>query len=295
MDLQPVPHVAMCMDLLLCERAKAHGAERVLSGHAGDVAFGGPVSFAPLLWQGHPLRAIRRAMTLPTPVPQGPLSRIRRRLLGPILRPLVPRRALAGRRMPSWLTPHGRTLLRPCVESMARGQPRTPDEWMTYFCNHPALATLRTAWGQLEAATGTSPIDVFHQPELLRFMARVPPMARIEGNLERGLYRMAMKGLLPEALRLREDKALGQPGLAAAALAAQAESLLEDLSSLCELEQLDLASGREFRPSFQTWIRGVHRGERLDHDPSDESWSAVWHLLSVEAFLRRYRQWRQEA
>jgi hypothetical protein len=101
-----------------------------------------------------------------------------------------------------------------------------------------------------------------------------------------GLYRRAMRGLIPESIRLRKDKAQGEPAHAEAILAARAEPTLRELSSLAALADAGLVEPGPFRPLFESWLSAVRRGERTTDDPADESWHTVWQLLSVEAFLR---------
>ncbi len=81
-----------------------------------------------------------------------------------------------------------------------------------------------------------------------------------------------MKGLLPEAVRTRQDKGYFAPGVAAAIVAADGIDVLRDLSSLDALATRDLVDPAHFRPQFDRWIAAVRRGERDEGDPGDERW-----------------------
>jgi hypothetical protein len=129
-------------------------------------------------------------------------------------------------------------------------------------------------------------IDVFRDLALVRFVGALDPLQLSADHRFRGLYRRAMRGLIPESVRLRNDKAQGEPAHAEAILAARAEPTLRDLASLAALSDMGLVEPGPFRPLFESWLSAVRRGERTSGDSADESWHTVWQLLSVEAFLR---------
>ena len=145
---------------------------------------------------------------------------------------------------------------------------------------------LATYWGQLESVVPTEVIDVFRDLSLVRFVGALDPVQLSVDHRYRGLYRRAMRGLIPESVRLRDDKAQGEPAHAEAILAAHAEPTLRSLSSLAALADAGLVEPGPFGPLFETWLSAVGKGERTTEDPADESWHTVWQLLSVEAFLR---------
>jgi hypothetical protein len=178
-------------------------------------------------------------------------------------------------------------LLEPYLAAVPRTAPRTPDERMAHFCMHPHLTELSVSWGQMASVTGAAPVDVFRDLELVRFVAQVDPLVVSCDHMFRGLYRRAMKGVLPESIRLRRDKARGEPAIAEAAVAADAGALLRDLSSLESLASLGLVEPECVRAPFAAWLRTLLRGERLEADPTDDLWHPIWPLLSAEAFLRR--------
>jgi hypothetical protein len=290
MDGQPQPFPGTCLDAPLWAASVARGAEVTLVGHAGDEICGGDISFAPLVLRGRPVHAVLEALRLRMPWHVSPLDRLAHWVAAPLVRPLVPQSWLVAelrrRRRKRWMTPRFVELLEPSLEALPRRQPRTPDEAMAHLCAHPFLTELAVSWGQIAVATAAAPVDVFRDLELVRFMARVDPLVVSHGHLFRGLYRLAMKGVLPESVRMRRDKAYAQPAIGEAAVAAGAEPRLRDLSSLERLASLGLVEPDAFRAPFDAWLRTLVRGERLELDPTDGTWDQIWPLLSAEAFLR---------
>jgi hypothetical protein len=154
------------------------------------------------------------------------------------------------------------------------------------FLTQPYHAESATYWGQLESVVPTPVFDVFRDLALVRFVGALDPLQLLADHRYRGLYRRAIRGLIPESTRLRNDKARGEPAHAEAILAANAEPTLRTLSSLTALADAGLVEPAPFRPLFESWLAAVRCGERTTEDPADESWHTVWQLLSVEAFLR---------
>jgi asparagine synthetase B (glutamine-hydrolysing) len=288
-DAQPQVFAGGCSEMLLWATARSRGAEATLTGHGGDVLLGGAVSFAAEVLRGHPLRAVRDALRLTVPWHVAPVDRVRGWVLSPLLRKFLPsrwakRRLRRAARQP-WMT-------RACVDLIAAGlepaqEPRTPDDRLAQLCRLPFFEEQCVAWGQFASATGCTPVDVFRDLELASFVAQIDPDVLHHGGRHRGLYREATRGLLPETVRLRPDKAFGQPLVAQAALAAGALPWLRDLSSLCELGGMDLVDPDRLRPMFARWMQGVSRGERPETDSTDALWRWTWPLLAIEDFLRK--------
>ena len=170
-----------------------------------------------------------------------------------------------------WTTPKLLDLLEPALEAVPVAEPSTPDAWMSFFCGHPLFAELSMSWGQIARASRATAVDVFRDPELVAFVATIDPVVRAHGGVGRGLYRLALRGLVPESLRARRDKALGHPLAGAAAVAAGAVGELEALGSLDELAGLGLVEPGAFRAPFASWLRALRRGERLASDATDAS------------------------
>ncbi len=288
-DAQPQLFGAACLDMHLWSTAKERHDEVALAGHAGDDILGGAISFVPLLRQWKPLQAILSALRFRTEERLTRRKRLGRWLLRPLVQPYLPKFVRTrARRHFNWMTPRARRELTECLEPSTSALPESPDDWMQYWACDGFLGELAVSWGQVAAVTGYAPIDVFRDPELLRFVAQIHPLDLSVDSISRGLYRRAMKGLIPETIRNRMDKSLGQPGVAAAAISSNSIGELRELGSLTAMADAGLADPAAFRPSLQRWLALMQRGERTDPDPLDESWHQVWQLLSVEAFLRKY-------
>lgn len=291
LDAQPQSFPAACLELFLWSAAAARGVDVSLGGYGGDEVCGGDVSFASLVARGHPIEAVARALRLEMPWPVSPMHRLAHWVAKPLVRPILPQRlhrSLQRRRHTSWMTRMFRDTLDELLALTPTRSPNTPDERLAQLCQLPYFAELSTSWGQMASEVGSGPIDVFRDSEFVRFVAQIDPVTLSHGHTFRGLYRLAMKGVIPESVRTRPDKAFGQPAIAAAAMAADAVPLLRELSSLEQLRSLGLVDPTPLRPLFDAWIKAIFRGERLEPDPTDESWHVIWQLVSVEAFLRRH-------
>ncbi len=294
MDAQPGYHPSGPSDLPVWAQGHAAGADVALAGTGGDRICGRTPSFAPLLMQGHPLQAILRGMRIKTPVSLTALQGLDRWVLRPSLVPLARRALPAGvlrarrlrRYAVPWMSKECLVLLAPMTDQARPAPPRTPDEHMALLCRDPVLEDLGISWGQMASVTSAAPVDVFRDPDLVEFVARVDPMDLSYGDAFRGLYRLAMKDSVPESILTRQDKAHVRPAVASAALAAGATELLTALSSVGRLADLGLVDAGMFRPVFARWFRALKRGESVDPDPTDAWWGKLWSVLAVEAFLR---------
>jgi asparagine synthase (glutamine-hydrolysing) len=299
-DAQPARFGATCLDMQLWTTAVQRGADVSLTGHAGDRVFGNlSISFAPLAARGRPLSALSRALKLRTPSRVSRSGRIGSWIVWPLLRPHLPAPVLGAmlrrKHRKRWMTPRFMALLDECLSVLPRRLPECPDEWLEHHCTSTSFAELAGEWGQLASATQHVAIDVTRDLDLVRFVSTVDPLVLSEGDMARGLLRMALKGLVPDTVRLRPDKALGQPAFAAAALGAHALEMLADLGTLRALASTGLVDPVAFEEPFRAWFQLMRRGERSSADPADEWWGLSWQLLSVEAFLRQYAKGRELA
>ena len=290
-DAQPQVFFGTCGEMLLWSAGAAAGADVALGGYGGDFVCGGDVSFANQLLQGQPLAALLNAFRLEVPWDTSALGRLTW-VLGPLVRPLLPDAWVDARRRRRahrpWMTRRFREILDPLLHP-SRQAPRTPGDRMEDFCDYALWGELAVSWGQIASTTGATPVDVFRDLELVRFFAEIDPVMVSHGHRHRGLYRLAMRGVLPDSIRFRRDKALGEPFVAGAALAADALGTLRDLGSLERLAALDLVDPPEFELLFARWLDSLRRGERVEPDPLDgATWNQIWPVLSVEAFLRAY-------
>lgn len=292
LDSQPQTAPVGCFDMALWSAALDRGAQVALGGHAGDDVLGGMVSFAPLARGGHPLRAVQRALALQLPRELSPLRRIGHWVALPLLRPYLPRplRLALGRRYRRpWMRPRLLRALDACVEAAPRNAPQSPDEWLEHYCTKPAWSELAVSWGQFASVAPLHVVDVFRDPDLVGFIVQIDPIALFDGNMFRGLYRRAMKGVIPETIRLRQDKAQGRHALGAAIAASDAHEMLAELSTLRALAADDLVDPVPFAARFREWLGSMTPSDGRKAAARDESWYEVWHLLSLECFMRSVR------
>jgi hypothetical protein len=295
-DGQPQAFGIACADMLLWATSRSRGAEVALGGYGGDSICGGEISFAPLLLSGHPLRAIGGALRLDIPWRVSPMRRLDYWIARPLLRRAVPGPVFAAARRRrvrrTWMKPRLLGLAEPEAAQDSFSIPRSPDEWVEHWCDLPYFAELSVSWGQIAAVTGNYAVDVFRDLEFVRFMAQVDPATRTYGNTFRGLYRLALKGLVPEAVRLRRDKASGEALLGEAISGAEAQRTLESLSTVECLAARDLVDPASFREPFCAWRRAL--ANRLGAGAQSE-WHQVWRVLAVESFLRARDRARDRA
>jgi asparagine synthase (glutamine-hydrolysing) len=285
-DAMPIPFSSMPMEIELCSRARAHGAERVISGAGGDELFGGsPQALADLAWRGHPVRAARAARRLAGfGRPRSPTwSWVGRPLVGRF----VPERVHAwrARRQPayaaaSWLGPVARAFLEEAQRldaKRAAARPRTPRQ--RYLANRDDAHRVVLAWArhQEEQASGVDCWDPYLDLDLASAVTSLPPDYLLFGDRWRGLLRAATRDLLPDGLRERMDKASFEPALRRFMDAAGGLESLRPLSSGHALAALGLVEPEAFAEAF----------ERFVATPDDGiSWVGLWSALSIEAFLR---------
>lgn len=285
-DAAPIPFASMPMEVELCARARAHGADRVLSGAGGDELFGGsPHALADLALRGHPLRAVRAAGRLTGfGRPRSPAwSWVARPLLGRFLpTPVRAWRARRGDRnaAPSWAGPVARSFAdEACRLSIAARQrpPRTGRERLAATRGDPHRRFL--AWGrhQEEQASRVDCWDPYLDLDLAAAVTSLRQDYLLFGDRWRGLLRAAVRDLLPDSLRERTDKARFEPALQRFTEAAGGLRALLPLASARALASLGLVEPEPFGAAF----------ERFASAPDDGlAWVALWPVLAAEAFLR---------
>ncbi len=271
----------------LAGRARRRGADLVLSGEGGDDVFNGDAGmFGALARSGSPLRALRTFAGL-RGFPGSPLSRLRAGLLF-AASPLQPRRfkLLRRRRALHTLYPWARPRLRDYIDGIAAfeaSRPRlpldaSPSERYESLLSMRVLADLGAVRAQVEMAGDHVRREPFFDDDLLRFVATVPPLTLFQGGYRRGLMREAMRGLLPEDLRLRQTKAYLEPALVRMVAPLGGLKAFEDLTDVRMLADLGFVEPRRFRAHF----------DEVAGDPARLGWSRFWAVFAVEAFLRQY-------
>lgn len=280
-DAAPMTWPSVPLELAMAAAARREGAELVLTGAGGDDLFdGSPYVFADLA-RTRPLRAVRAATTLVLPWRVSKARRVADFVVRPWISPHVPegvrfrhRRRRLARSMP-WAGPTAAAVLEAIAAEHVPGG-TTPSERYDRFATSPHLVEVATLRAQFAVATGLRRVDPFLDDALARFTCRIDPPALLTGNRLRGLFREAARGLVPDSVRLRGDKAAFEPAQVAMVEAAGGFGALESLARGGRAAALGLIEPAAFRDEWAAFVR----------DPVDHDWLAVWPVLAVEAFLQ---------
>jgi asparagine synthase (glutamine-hydrolysing) len=288
-DGMPAPSTVLSVAKSIAPLAAREGVDVVITGNGGDpVLDGNPRLFGELVLQGRIREGVTRVLGLRggALTYQPALERLARFILVPLLRPLLPQsgwRALKGwsRSAPPWA---GAALTR-----QLRELPPTPIEHGT-LDESPAeryqrllSAPYYSAWSDLrrqeEDVGGYTRRDPLFDDDLLRFVARLPPLSLMRGGFLRGLMREAMRGLVPEGLRLRESKGTSYFFTEQTIAARGGLDAFGSLSDVRMLADLDLVEPSAFRRFLQGFASRA---------PTEANYGDVWCVLSAEAFLRAH-------
>jgi asparagine synthase (glutamine-hydrolysing) len=278
-----MPNVTPGMPIVMWigQRSRQHGAEAMLTGVGGDDVLDGDLSwFAAGALEGDGLAALVDLARLRGPWKASRFTRVRDLFFRHLLVEALPdswvsvwRRLRAKKRLRrrsdecSWAGPRLRVRLR------ERRAPERKDHWST-LATFPALVDDADARGQQECETKLPRIDFYLDAELVEFMASVPPRMFFHDHRQRGLYRTAIIGLLPDSLRLRVDKASFEPANDELGRAVCDEAWFHRLLRMEALGDLGLVEPTRFREAFAEFK--ARRGDRF--------WVEFWPALAVEAF-----------
>ena len=169
-----------------------------------------------------------------------------------------------------WAGPRLRTVLEELPSSTDRA-----GDWFTALALSTDLMEGADARGQQEAVTGLRRVDPYLDPSFAGLLASIPPAKLFHEDRYRGLYSHAMKGILPDTVRLRSDKASFEP-VPFEILESGGRARVEELLEMEALGDLGLVDPPAFRAAFA----------RAGLAGSPVGWLGVWPALSVEAFVR---------
>jgi asparagine synthase (glutamine-hydrolysing) len=287
MDGAPVNSPTMAWAIELALKARALDAEILLIGGGGDDLFDGDLGlFAETARRGHLASALIAAARLRglywIPSPRARMDHL---VVRPLVRRVLPRSALHAWRRARALfrddsIPWAGPVLRRFV---AAGRYRYAEddsaqladaEGITALATAGYLLNIRDARDQVELRTGCRHAEPFLSEDLVEFVAGIPPSFFFHGRLRRGLFREAIRGLVPESLRLREDKASASPALAEMFMSAR-----DDLNPWLPMQGLG-ARGLVNPDRFRACFDGLAR-TRAD----GATWARLWPALSLEALL----------
>lgn len=266
------------------ELLRAHGVDVMLNGHAGDVVLCAspglvPTHLADHLFDGRPLTALRAVAEW------GRGARERRPyahwlLLG-LVAPAIDH--LRGRsfrnpdvdRFPTWVQHEYRRTMRIEARRWRRVE-RT--------CRQPGRQTLSRDLWMMATSIATIPRNRFghelrnpllHRP-LVAFMSAIPWEQKIRPRCDRWLQRRALKGILPEAVRVRGSKGAGTP-----AVVEGLRRSPEWQAYLCDDSEL-VRRGIVAADDWRTAVRQAAVG----HTQDDKTFFAA---IAIEVWLRQWR------
>ncbi|NOU34607.1 MAG: asparagine synthase [Polyangiaceae bacterium] len=300
--VEGVPYTLLCgaMELQTFALAKERGCEMVLTGIGGDevlagavqaAVLGGAVSSRGLRRLGAIPGAVRRAVTLDVSTARSPLRRIGDFLVRPLLRPLASRRLRTRnfvRRMGSttpWLGPLGNAALEAAARETT-AETRVPADARSrylHFADRTLFEEYMDLRALLEEESGLPRADVYLDDALVELVARIPPEHLVFGGRHRGLFREALRGHVPESIRLRKSKASFDDAIQAYAASPEARTLVRSLGTDAVSADLGIAD-RRLLAEAATRIAS-------ERDPAAYGLglSYLWSTLAAEAFLREQR------
>jgi asparagine synthase (glutamine-hydrolysing) len=274
-------------DWPLLEAARSHGAEVVLTGVGGDDLYeGDPRLIGERARSGGLLDALIEALLMRAYWQPSAWGRVRDFVLRPLVTPWIPStvrlarlRRLSARGLP-WASPFARAVLAASCR-LPRAPAKTGDAFVGDLAVSPYLADPIDVRERLEAKTGCVVRDPLFAPELVDVIASIPAEMLMHGQRLRGLFRLALAGLVPDEVRLRTDKAGFELALAEMLAAAGGLRAFADLSGAHALGELGLLEPRKFARAFEDAA-----GRNGTHGWS--SWSHLWPVLALEAFARAH-------
>ncbi len=287
-DASPAAWPSIAVDVGLAAAAREAGADRLISGVCGDDLIDGEPRFlAQVARGGHLVEALRDAVRLRLYWRTSAAERVVSFVLRPLAATTLPWLALATRRMRNrvdqdWLGPE----LRALVETTAARDRRRYPQDVHLRSRHRILAarylqSVMEVQAQVTAATGLATASPFLDRELVSFVTRIPPTMLLHGGRLKGLYRLAMRGLVPDQILDRPDKAEFVCGYDEVVQGAGGFGALEDLATMRELGRLGLVEPAPYLRAYRK-LTGEAR--------ASGEWLLLWPALAVEAFVRAYER-----
>jgi asparagine synthase (glutamine-hydrolysing) len=279
----------------LLQAARQRQVGVLLTGQMGNATIswaGGGENFFPLLWRGEVGAFWRAFEKLRQDASLGRLHSVRRFLLRPLLLPLWvavrqrwrPRRAV-------WL---GYSAIRPdFARSFQLSQQMAAAGYHPGFVSpdpiqqrlliiQPGQNVLGASWLEKGAAYGLEVRDPTQDRRLIEFCLAVPEDQYQRNGEDRWLIRRAMRGYLPEAVRLNTRRGLQAADLGERVLAQR----LEVEAALAQLQRHDLARQILDLPRMAGVLASLQRG--LTPQNSADCSAVLLRGLMVGFFLLRF-------
>ena len=206
-----------------------------------------------------------------------------RRLLRPAGYPSRPGGLIVDRALPGWLLPDP-AVRREMDEDGADTLPEAQDR-PRGFCARERQETLTHPFAAMQAdellecgrRDGLRMLKPLCDPELLEFVAQVPPSALTAGGMNKGLLRAPLTKRLPGA-GFGEHRKVNPGAYFRTALFDAAPRVYQELGGTPALDSLGIVDARRLTPVFEDWI-----SKRSQRD-SD----LVWTLLNLEAWSQAH-------
>jgi len=288
-DRAPTGWVQASWDISLTRLSTDRGVTRLLSGLGGDEVFGGDLRIlAHRAREGHVFSALRSAARLKGLGGSATWRMrslvLRRLIVGAAPRSLRNAAAALRRRQDAlqWAGPRLRRFVaggafEVGIVPNVRGRP-TDRSWLEWLARSGVYLRIGEARDQVDLAAGCLRADPFLDDDIVEFVASLRPELLFHGDWLRGLFRYAMRGLVPDSIRLRQDKSVFEPALRELVAGAGGFSTLEPLAKATALADMGLVEPRRFRERFDELVR-------MPLDP--RLWLEVWPVLAAEAFVRQ--------
>jgi asparagine synthase (glutamine-hydrolysing) len=274
-------------NMRLIQRGREHNVDVLMTGVGGDELFNGDLRlFANQARRGHLLSSFRSVATLKALGFSSFRSRVRSLLLLPAMRAAVPRsiwRTIRRERRKSRTSWAGPALLRLIGEDAFDDQVSqdkglsSPYSWLLALSRSAHFMNYRESRAQLELVGGCTLVEPFFDESLVRLVASVRPELLFHGGWTRGLFREAMRGVIPETVRMRPDKADFEPVFNELAACVGGLGAFDPWVKMTALADLGLVEPRAFRRRFN----------ELRERPLDGGlWVELWPPLAAEAFAQ---------
>jgi len=271
---------ATCAGILTAsDRARALGAQAVLTGMGGDEVFAGDRrAIAERVWSRNSFEAIPRTVRLCPNSGKVQLLRIAKLLFGPTITQKCPgfarfRRRRSTSKTWSWAGPRLLEVIREVHVDSVISRDYT-NEAKIRSLTRKSFVIYAENRRQFEAASGVQHIDPLLDDEVVALLATFPQDILLFGDRQRGIYRHATRSLLPDRLRLRPDKGQFEPATAEMVRRSDLSALM-DLASMRMLGDLGLVDPTSYRRCFDDLLSGAR-----------DDWARMWPPLAVEAFVR---------
>ncbi len=279
----PCPSPGGSAYVLAARALRNVGADRMLTGVMGDELFGGhPAMLGTRVLPRHPLLALQQALRLKTPAGGSLGNRLLALIVRPYLRELLPKSVRARRRREHWAKRFSWTSAAFLEHLDAGGTqqekryrvPRSADEFFDSIATSVTIADVVDARTLHEGIVGLPQRDPLLDVDLARFTSALPYEVLNCDGLHRGLYRRALRGLLPETVRLRVTKADMNP----------------DAFAIIK-RRLD---GPGWRERFSVprlvklgWVDPTAFRSRMESLRYTDDLVATWRFLAADAFLEQ--------